>query len=150
MHLQAGAKMKWRIAAEKVIIATYMNLRNTAGLALAAIFVMAGCKTAPKGDPLIGRWQVRDVIREGSSIVGPGFHGSNYWFKNDGNVLAWDHKGDSLEVAYSRKGDTLYWVTLTETVFYMIDSLGDDVLRLSMHQDGIHSLVVMEKIKSEE
>lgn len=113
----------------------------------AALFVLVGCNSPTPPDHLIGNWEVINIYRGGQSIVGPGFHGSHLLFQKNGMVKSWEHRGDTSEVEYIRRGDSLIWVTMDQDMVYMIDSLSENALHLQLDQEGFKSLVVLQKVK---
>lgn len=121
--------------------------RNILGLVCAAIFMMVGCKSAEQKNHLLGKWQVKSYYRDGQDLAGPGFHGSQYVFQENGMVKSVTHSGDTTEVPYRHSGDSLFWVTMDQSVLYMIDSLGPEFMRLLMDQDGMQTEVQLKKLK---
>ena len=112
-----------------------------------ALFVVVGCKSTTPPDHLIGKWEVINIYREGQSIIGPGFRGSHLAFQENGLVKSWEYRGDTSEVKYTRRGDSLIWVTMDQDMVYMIDSLSKNSLHLKLDQEGFQSLVVLQKVK---
>ncbi|MEM0997443.1 MAG: hypothetical protein AAGN35_10205 [Bacteroidota bacterium] len=112
-------------------------------LLFSGLFALSGCKT----DPLVGRWLVMDITRDGQSIAGKGFKGSNYVFRKDGIVQSWTTAGDTVEVEYQRRGDSLLYVTPESQEVYLIDSISDYFLKLQLDQDGYSSKVFFRKVE---
>lgn len=114
-------------------------------LIVSTLLSFAACKSSEQRDLLLGHWQVEQVFQDGQSIVGKGFQGTHYDFRADGIVASWNQKGDTNDVQYLRRADTLFWVTQGENVAYMIDSLDENYLQLSARLDGINSVVGMRR-----
>ena len=116
-------------------------------LFLGLLIVLTGCPEEAEVDPIVGKWETYYSNHQGSVSSGPAFHGTTYEFRQDGIVKVWIFKGDSSQVRYEHRGDTLVYIGENEQLYYRIDSLNDKMLQISVSDEGAVSFYKMRKIK---